>query len=101
MTEPLLSIKGLTRAYPGVTANDAVSLDIRAGEIHALLGENGAGKSTLVRMIYGLVKPDSGTMARRQGARLLNVGNAGGQRTPICRPEHFDFAQHRLRRKIS
>ena len=62
---PLLSIDRLTRAYPGVVANDAVSLEIRDGEVHALLGENGAGKSTLVKMIYGLVKPDSGTMRLR------------------------------------
>jgi simple sugar transport system ATP-binding protein len=55
----------LTRAYPGVIANDAVSFDIREGEVHALLGENGAGKSTLVKMVYGLVKPDSGTMSFR------------------------------------
>ena len=65
VTTPLLSISGLTKAYPGVIANDAVSFDIRAGEVHALLGENGAGKSTLVKMIYGLVKPDSGAMSLR------------------------------------
>ncbi len=58
----LLKISGLTKAYPGVVANDDVSFTVAEGEVHALLGENGAGKSTLVKMIYGLVKPDSGTM---------------------------------------
>ncbi|MEX3016547.1 ABC transporter ATP-binding protein [Gymnodinialimonas hymeniacidonis] len=62
MTAPLLDLRGLTKAYPGVIANDDVSFAIQPGEVHALLGENGAGKSTLVKMIYGLVKPDSGTM---------------------------------------
>ncbi|MEP2889746.1 ABC transporter ATP-binding protein [Tateyamaria sp.] len=62
MTIPLLSLSGLTKAYPGVIANEDVTLDIQTGEIHALLGENGAGKSTLVKMIYGLVKPDAGVM---------------------------------------
>ena len=59
---PLLRISGLTKAYPGVVANDNVSFDIQPGEVHALLGENGAGKSTLVKAIYGLVHSDSGTM---------------------------------------
>ncbi|MEL6573039.1 MAG: ABC transporter ATP-binding protein [Pseudomonadota bacterium] len=62
MTETLLALQGLTKAYPGVVANDDVSFDIGTGEIHALLGENGAGKSTLVKAIYGLVKPDKGQM---------------------------------------
>ncbi len=62
MTDRLLTIDGLTKAYPGVIANDKVSFGIDAGEVHALLGENGAGKSTLVKMIYGLVRPDAGAM---------------------------------------
>ena len=61
----LLQIEAISKAYPGVVANADVSFAIRTGEIHALLGENGAGKSTLVKMIYGLVKPDSGRMTWR------------------------------------
>ncbi|WP_439561224.1 ABC transporter ATP-binding protein [Roseinatronobacter sp.] len=65
MRVPLLQLEGLTKAYPGVVANDDVSFDIGEGQMHALLGENGAGKSTLVKMIYGLVKPDKGQMTLR------------------------------------
>lgn len=64
----LLELQGLTKAYPGVVANDDVSFSIRAGGVHALLGENGAGKSTLVKTIYGLVKPDRGTMTLKGAA---------------------------------
>ncbi|MEM6480567.1 MAG: ABC transporter ATP-binding protein, partial [Pseudomonadota bacterium] len=62
MTEPLLRIDGVTKAYPGVIANDDIALELEPGEVHALLGENGAGKSTLVKIIYGLVAPDAGKM---------------------------------------
>ena len=62
MTQALMELNGLTKAYPGVVANNDVTFKINAGEVHALLGENGAGKSTLVKTMYGLVKPDSGTM---------------------------------------
>ncbi|MFN4098585.1 MAG: ABC transporter ATP-binding protein [Pararhodobacter sp.] len=65
MSTPLLSLQGLTKVYPGVVANKDVTFDIGEGEIHALLGENGAGKSTLVKAIYGLIRPNEGTMLWR------------------------------------
>ena len=69
MTRPiLLQVEGITKAYPGVVANSDVSFAIREGEVHCLLGENGAGKSTMVKMIYGLVKPDSGQMTWKVAA---------------------------------
>src|SRR5690606_32840547 len=55
-----LALRGLTKRFPGVLANDNVSFEVKPGEIHALLGENGAGKSTLVKMIYGIMQPDAG-----------------------------------------
>ncbi len=59
---PQLELRGISKAFPGCLANDGISFRVMPGEIHALLGENGAGKSTLVKIIYGLLQPDSGTV---------------------------------------
>ena len=58
--DDVLSVRGLRRTFPGVVALDAVDFDVRAGEVHALLGANGAGKSTLIKLVAGLYSPDAG-----------------------------------------
>jgi ABC-type uncharacterized transport system ATPase subunit len=73
MTSPRLSLTHITKRYPAVVANDAVSLTVQPGEIHAVLGENGAGKSTLMKIIYGAVKPDAGEM--RFNGEVVNIRN--------------------------
>jgi general nucleoside transport system ATP-binding protein len=69
----LLKIEGVSKAFPGILANDAITFDLNAGEIHALLGENGAGKTTLVGILYGLLRPDGGRIL--VDGRVLEPGN--------------------------
>jgi general nucleoside transport system ATP-binding protein len=75
---PILRMKGITKRFPGVTANDNVNLDLKAGEVLALLGENGAGKSSLMNVLVGLYRPDEGTIEVR------------GQQTAIHSPADAD-----------
>jgi general nucleoside transport system ATP-binding protein len=80
---PRLEVRGVSKRFPGVLANDSVDFAVAPGEIHALLGENGAGKSTLVKIIYGVLHPDAGELrwngevvevADPHAARALGIG---------------------------
>lgn len=79
----VLEVAGIEKKYPGVVANRDVSLKVKAGSIHAIIGENGAGKSTLMKILYGLIRPDSGnikafgkdvTLKSPQDAIALGIG---------------------------
>jgi general nucleoside transport system ATP-binding protein len=68
---PLLEMRGITKRFPGVVADDRVDFEVRAGEIHTLFGENGAGKSTLMNVLYGLHRPDDGEI--RLHGRVVGI----------------------------
>ncbi len=80
---PRMRLRGIGKGFPGVKANDNINLTINSGEIHALIGENGAGKSTLVKIVYGVLSADEGsiewegkpaTIASPTAARKLGIG---------------------------
>ncbi|MDQ1478896.1 MAG: ribose transport system ATP-binding protein [Actinomycetota bacterium] len=83
LPQPLLAAHQISKSFPGIKALDDVSLELRAGEVHALIGENGAGKSTLISILAGAMKPDAGTLVR-DGHEVHLDGPASARRHGIA-----------------
>lgn len=86
---PVLEVRNLTKRFPEIIANDAISFTLEAGEIHAFLGENGAGKSTLMNMLYGLYRPDGGEILLNGTAVQLRGANDAIKRGLGMVHQHF------------
>ena len=84
MAEPVLSLRDIRKSFGALKATDGVSLDLRAGEIHALIGPNGAGKSTLIHQIAGTLRPDSGKISFL-GNDIAGLGVAARARMGLAR----------------
>jgi len=74
---PVIEMNGITKEFPGIIANDNITLSVQEGEIHALLGENGAGKSTLMSVLFGLYRAEKGKiLVRGQEVDIKNPNDA-------------------------
>ena len=89
---PLLELRGLSKSFGSLRADDGVDYDVRAGEVHALLGENGAGKSTLMNLLFGLVRPDAGDIrVRGRDVGISSPADAIGHGIGMVH-QHFKLA---------
>lgn len=73
--EYIIEMQGITKRFPGIVANDNITLQLRKGEIHALLGENGAGKSTLMSVLFGMYQPEEGVIKKNGEVVKINDPN--------------------------
>lgn len=91
---PLWELRALTKTFPGVRANDSVSLTLREGMIHGLLGENGCGKSTLIKILSGVIQPDSGEVLHRGRAVTLHSATAARLEGVATVYQEFSLVAH-------
>ncbi|WP_442602175.1 ABC transporter ATP-binding protein [Paenibacillus sp. KN14-4R] len=90
---PVVELVGITKRFPGIVANDSISLKLRKGEIHALLGENGAGKSTLMNVVFGLYQPDEGHIEMDGKKVLIDSPNKAIELGIGMVHQHFKLVQ--------
>ena len=73
----IIEMKNIRKEFPGIVANDGITLQVKRGEIHAILGENGAGKSTLMSILFGLIRPDEGEIfVKGKKVKITNPNDA-------------------------
>ena len=102
--EYIIELKDITKVFPGIIANDHINLQLRRGEIHALLGENGAGKSTLMSVLFGLYQPEEGTIYKNGQPVKINDPNDANDLGIGMVHQHFkplrtDFLVRKQQRK--
>ena len=94
VAETIVEMRSVTKRFPGVVANDNVTIEVRRGEIFALLGENGAGKSTLMSMLFGLYEPDEGDIyIRGEKVRISSPAQASGLSIGMVH-QHFRLVEN-------
>lgn len=94
MSEYIIEMKNITKRFPGIVANDAVSIQIKKGEIYALLGENGAGKSTLMSMLFGMYEPDEGEIYVRGKKEIISSPKYATQLNIGMVHQHFKLVSN-------
>ena len=93
MSEYVIEMRNINKAFPGILANDDITLQLKRGEIHALLGENGAGKSTLMSVLFGLYQPDSGEILKNgKGVKIQNPNDANDLHIGMVH-QHFKLVE--------
>lgn len=99
MGEYIIEMLNITKDFPGIRANDNISLQLKKGEIHALLGENGAGKSTLMSILFGLYKPDAGRILKNGKEVNINDPNDANRLGIGMVHQHFKLVHNFTDRK--
>ena len=94
MSEYIIEMKNITKRFPGITANDNVTIQIKKGEIYALLGENGAGKSTLMSMLFGMYEPDEGEIYVRGKKEIISSPNYAAELNIGMVHQHFKLVSN-------